>query len=130
VKTKDRRKLEKKVLALWSKVVRLKGYCEICGPKVHHDVLHAHHIYSCRHQGTRYKLENGCCLCPAHHIYFAHRDIMEFSDWVQANRPKELLDRLRIWARTTSHLTQFDLEFLEDEFNKRLTALQENTNVI
>lgn len=77
--------LNKELDKLWSQAVRKKGYCEYCLRKPPEVVLHAHHIYSRRHYQTRWDLRNGVCLCNGCHLYKAHKDIQEFSDWVRAH---------------------------------------------
>ena len=77
--------INKQLDKLWSQAVRKKGYCEYCLRKAPEVVLHAHHIYSRRHYQLRWDLRNGVCLCNGCHLYKAHKDIQEFSDWVRAH---------------------------------------------
>lgn len=80
---------------LWSKKIRSRGYCEYCLKRPPEVVLHAHHIYSRRHYATRWDLDNGVCLCTGCHLYKAHKDIQEFSDWVVAHFGSTHIEILR-----------------------------------
>lgn len=90
--------LNKQLDILWSKAVRSKGYCEYCGKKPPEVVLHAHHIYSRRHFSTRWNIKNGVCLCTGCHLYKAHKDIQEFSDWVRAHFGSTHIEMLKVEA--------------------------------
>ena len=87
--------LNKKLDELWSRAVRKRGYCELCLKQPPEVVLHAHHIYSRRHYQTRWDVDNGVCLCTGCHLYKAHKDIQEFSDWVVAHYGSTKIEILR-----------------------------------
>lgn len=61
------KQLDKKCLALWAKIVKHGGRCEICGstPKV----LHAHHLINRGNRNYRYDVENGIALCCRCHLF-------------------------------------------------------------
>lgn len=90
--------LNKQLDKLWSKKVRERGYCEYCLKRPPEVVLHAHHIFSRRHYSTRWLVENGICLCTGCHLYTAHKDIQEFSDWVRNHYGDDKINALRFQA--------------------------------
>lgn len=61
-----RKKLDAKALDLWSKLVRLKGICEICGAVktgTNDIILTAHHLVSRSWSAGRHQVDNGACVC-------------------------------------------------------------------
>jgi len=74
---------------LWSKIVKKKGACEVCGKKLN---LNSHHIVGRKNLTLRFDLRNGCCLCAGCHKFYqqsAHEDPLWFADWVKQNRPSD-----------------------------------------
>ena len=65
---------------LWSNMIkqRAEGKCEICGSD---NYLSAHHIVPRTNYALRHDLENGVALCRRHHLYWAHKDVLDFSAW-------------------------------------------------
>lgn len=61
------KQLDKKCLALWAKIVKIDGRCEICynTPKV----LHAHHLIGRSNRLFRYDPMNGIALCCRCHLF-------------------------------------------------------------
>ena len=62
-------KYEQRMLEHWTKLVkkRAENRCEMAGPDCSGD-LHAHHIIPKHLEPSRkYDVENGICLCEAHH---------------------------------------------------------------
>lgn len=112
--------LNKKLDNLWSKVVRSKGECELCGRKPPEVVLHAHHIFSRRWYSTRWDIKNGVCLCTGDHLFKAHKDIQEFSDWVQDRYGLDYIDDLRRKAHETADFTKEQKKELINNLQKIL----------
>jgi hypothetical protein len=52
---REAKSLPKKADDLWSKCVRIKGVCEVCGKK---EYLNAHHIFSRHNKSTRWDVDN------------------------------------------------------------------------
>lgn len=100
--------LNKQLDKLWSKKVREKGYCEYCLKRPPEVVLHAHHIYSRKNYSTRWDLDNSVTLCNGCHLYKAHKDVQEFSDWVISHFGKEYIENLRKKAHTIVQYTKED----------------------
>lgn len=116
--------LNKKLDQLWSKFVRESvGRCELCGRKPPEVVLHAHHIFSRRHYSTRWDILNGVCLCNGCHLYKAHKDIQEFSDWVIEHCGNEHIDNLRIKSHTIADYTKEEKKEMINNFKKMLDNL-------
>lgn len=86
--------------ALWAEAVKKKaGYvCEYCGAE---KSLQAHHIISRVHWPIRYDLENGVCLCRYHHLFWAHREALEFLEWIKDKRD---LEKLKLRKHTKGKL--------------------------
>ena len=75
----------------WSKHIKQKGFCQICGTT---EKLHAHHVnegFSERNKKEQISLDNGICLCEnCHNVFheeygridFTFDDYLEFKkDW-------------------------------------------------
>lgn len=78
----------KKAMAEWSRIIRTNKHCEKCDSTTK---LNAHHIQSKTIKGTRFKLENGICLCPKCHKFgntSAHKSII-FAEWLRNNKPTQ-----------------------------------------
>lgn len=75
--------------------------CEYCG-KI--DTLNSHHIFSRSNHSVRWDLDNGVCLCVAHHTFSkgfsAHKTPVEFVEWIKEVRGEEWYDNLRRKARS------------------------------
>ncbi len=110
-------------LTLWSKIVRMKGYCEMCGRT---DLrLNAHHLIRKDYRFFRHNLENGICLCASCHIFntppkiSAHGTPIAFDDWLRDTFP----DRHE-WLKKNRHK---DIKFYPD-YNKIWSVLKEQEN--
>jgi len=96
---KERRKIEKECDELWSKIVRSTGECQRCGKKT---ALQAAHIISRKHKLFRWDLRNGLCLCVRCHLYWQHREPVEFTEWLKTNYPEKyrlVLEKDKITGR-------------------------------
>lgn len=79
----------------WAEAVKERaGYrCERCGKSEH---LNAHHAYGRRsHPSVRHDLENGVCLCAGCHLWWAHKEVLEFGDWFRKKLGKQRYEALR-----------------------------------
>ena len=78
----NKTKLKKDCDKLWSQIIRQRdGKCLVDGCT--NESLHAHHIFSRRHLGTRWlPITNGVSLCFYHHKYWAHVDYEDFRKFV------------------------------------------------
>ena len=122
VKT-DRQKAMADCDRKWANSVkeRVGWKCEYCGKNKEQTVLHSHHIFSRRHLGTRWELNNGICLCTEHHLYLAHRDTATFMLWLQRNKGTTFIETLEIKAHGITKYSTSELKLIAknwDEFNK------------
>ncbi len=70
----------------WQRAVKERdGHaCQKCGYNVYPRGLHAHHIFSKgAHPHMRFDVEDGITLCLRHHLYWAHTDGCEFTEWLK-----------------------------------------------
>lgn len=78
---------KRKKLIEWSKLIRKKGYCEVC---LKNKNLNAHHILpKDRYQNLMFEELNGICLCVSCHKYnkySAHKNGIWFTEWLKVNR--------------------------------------------
>ena len=86
--------IKKQCDELWSEKIkeRADNKCEKCGNRRY---VQAHHIIPRTNYALRYDLENGVALCRACHLYWAHKDTVDFYDWVTSRRDIEYLKQSR-----------------------------------
>lgn len=65
--------------ALFGKLVRGRGPCEVCGT---YSDLQCAHGFSRSYQATRWDDRNAFPLCRAHHVYYTHRPL-EWDEWLR-----------------------------------------------
>ena len=84
----------------WAQAVKQRdlNVCYRCGRR---DDLQAAHIFTRSKRSTRWDLENGVCLCGGCHIFWAHRNPLEFYDWVKSWMGKERFEALQQRANQT-----------------------------
>jgi hypothetical protein len=110
-----RKKVEKELDKLCSKIVRSKGACEKCGRKTN---LQCAHIFTRSYKGTRWDLENLVCLCGGCHLFWAHKDPEAFRDWLIAKMGDAKYTWLKIRAYATAHFTVTELLLLKRQLEK------------
>lgn len=76
--------LKRKADKLFSQIVRRKGFCERC---LRSSNLQCAHIVSRTNKNLRWNLDNAVCLCYRCHFHWAHRNPLEFTEWVRTNFP-------------------------------------------
>jgi len=86
VKASTKKSLKKKMDALWSKIIRSRGSCEVCGTACQN----AHHIIGRVNYNLRWDLRNGVALCVGCH-FKAHNNPIEFLDYLWEVRPGDYL---------------------------------------
>lgn len=81
--------LIKKCDKLWSQLVILSagGKCEKFGSNKH---IQAHHIVPRTNWNLRFDERNGIALCRKCHLYWAHKDSIEFYNWLANYRNSDL----------------------------------------
>lgn len=89
--------------------------CAVCG-KV--SPLHSAHIFSRKNKTVRWDLENGIALCVKHHLYWAHKEPVEFVRFCEELLGKEKLDALGMKARQVGRM--LDLDAIEQNLKSYL----------
>jgi len=91
----------------WSKQIRSKGKCEVCGST---RFLNAHHIIGRRNLHLRHKLRNGVCVCAGCHTFgrnSAHQNPIWFGDWLENNRKEDIE-----WLRKEQHILEDNYDYV------------------
>ena len=81
---------------LWKLVIRKRAnnhceYCNVYRPKN----LHTHHIIPRTCYPLRHDIENGIALCLRHHLYYAHKDMIGFYNFIKDKRDLDYLESRR-----------------------------------
>ena len=95
---KKRISLSKQADALWSKLVKLGGTCNLCGSTQR---LQAAHGWSRRYRGTRWLPINGWCLCSGCHWRFTN-DPIGWDNVMRGGWGQPVYDELRALALKTA----------------------------
>lgn len=98
---------------MFSKIVRVIGYCQNC-PSTEN--LQAAHGFSRSYRAVRWDFRNCFALCRSCHVYFTHRPL-EWDVWLRKAWGDVLYDELRALALT---YTYPDIEVLYGELKARL----------
>ena len=77
---------------LWSQLIKKNGVCERCGKDKY---VQAHHIIPRTCYPLRHDIINGVALCRACHLYWAHKDALEFANWIKHFRDLDYLESRR-----------------------------------
>jgi hypothetical protein len=112
---------DKRLDDLWAKAVkkRARSRCEYCGKTT---TLNSHHIFSRSNRATRWDVNNGVCLCVAHHVFgnmSAHKAPIEFVEWLKEKRGERWYDTLRQKAKTVARKP--DKQQIREELERYLT---------
>lgn len=98
-KKTERQKAIKRLDALAKEVVfaRDKCRCVKCGKST---TLAPAHIFSRRNFSVRWDTDNIICLCYRHHIHWAHKEPILFTEWVKEHLGEKKYNQLRLRANT------------------------------
>ena len=109
----------KRLDKLWAEAVKAIARCERCGRRPPEVQLHADHIVPRTHKRTRWMVENGSSLCAKDHLWWRHKDGLEWSDWIRATRPEDvaLVESLK---NEVFHHSSIDYEAIEAELKATL----------
>jgi len=99
-KTSLKRKMDK----LFSEKVREIGFCQHCGSRSN---LQCSHIFSRKNLSVRWDIENAVCLCYRCHFYWAHKEPVEYTEWVRQFKD---LGHLQGKIATAKPMKLYDLE--------------------
>lgn len=120
---KPARTLIKKCDVLFSKIVRSKGRCEVCG-KI--ETLQCAHIISRKNHQVRWDPDNALCLCMHHHLYWAHKEPMEFAMWLSAYKGKGFYQKLK---RKSEAIRPIDHETIYEELKSSWVDIEKGSVV-
>jgi len=101
-KLQNKGRIKRRLLTLWSKKAHEihNNCCAICGLKTGDIVdgkkqkIDAHHVEDKTNYSLRFDIRNSILLCVWHHKFgknSAHRSPIFFIDWMEKNRPKQIL---------------------------------------
>lgn len=91
-KKKTKRYWIKKCDKVFSEIVRSVGVCERCGTTKN---LQCAHIVSRVNHSIRFDLENGIALCYSCHLMWAHKNPLEFAEWLYERYGEDIHQRLK-----------------------------------
>lgn len=99
-----KKRLAKRLHDEWSKAVKDRDgwVCQKdgCGRTTN---LNSHHAYGKgAHPSVRYDVDNGVTLCAGHHLFWAHKEGLEFSEWFRKRLGKKRYEALRRRANGTT----------------------------
>ena len=100
-------KLKAELDKAFAKKVRARGKCQRCGRT---DMLQCAHIFSRSHMSTRWDEDNALCLCMPCHLYWAHRQPIEFTEWVMNLLGDYRFNELRMKAYRIKQWERWELE--------------------
>ena len=115
---KEISKLKKENDKIWSLIIRKKANftCEMCGTQT--NKLEAHHIFSRRHILLRWDTRNGIGLCYYCHLQRAHREPVEFAEWIKEKIGTRLYNKLKKLSRQEAHLSDDDIRKWNEKLRK------------
>jgi len=73
--------------------------CRKCGKT---SQLQVAHIFSRAKRSVRWDTDNGVLLCLRHHLFWAHKNPIEFADWVKEQLGAETFAILKMRANAVS----------------------------
>ena len=120
----ERQKLKDQLDKLWAILVKQRaGYkCER-SEKIAY--LNSHHVFSKSNLSVRWDLDNGVCLNAGWHTLqtnSAHKNPIEFINWIKGQRGVEWYKNLRIKANQIKKWTIPELRELLERFKKEINS--------
>ena len=113
--------------ALFSDYVRERDSytCQRCGKYYEPPTraIHAAHIFSRRHKGTRHDPLNAVALCHGCHTFFTGYPLY-FATWVSERLGKQQYALLMHRARKPTKFTDFDRAQIKSDLKEKLTKLR------
>lgn len=121
---KKRKTYKRRLDELWSRAVRLrdKYTCQKCGRT--HKQVQAAHIFSRNRKSVRWDIDNGITLCYYCHIHWAHREPLEFAEWIKERLGEEKYEKLKRRAYEIAYdidpeEIEAELKILIEEYEKQ-----------
>lgn len=119
--TINKTKVKKKLDVIFSKVIRARDKkCLKCGKR---ENLQCAHVSSRTHLAGRWNEMNAITLCTGCHLYWAHKEPVEFSEWLKTTHPA-VWEESRMIRATLWQPTLQDYQDLLEELTARLTVLE------
>ena len=116
-----KRSLRTKADTLFSKYIRGRDKkCQRCGKTTQ---LQAAHIYSRSILSTRYDYDNALTLCAGCHLYWAHKNPIDFTEFVREYLGEERYNSLKERAHCPEQMT---IEKYETIINDLIGRLNDN----
>lgn len=103
---------------LFSELIHKRGKCEYCGATTS---LQTAHIVPRTNKNLRWNTDNAVLLCYRHHIHWAHKNPLEFVDWVKTYMPIQYLFLMREKNKTNNSVSQ-TIEFTIKELKEKLNV--------
>jgi hypothetical protein len=115
-KRPTRTQLTKKADTLFSLLIRKRGKCEHCGKTDH---LQCAHVITRSNRNLRWNEDNALCLCNYCHIFWNHKEPLEFAEWYKTNYPIRYAFLMREKNKVNPDLGS-TIEFTIQELTERL----------
>jgi hypothetical protein len=114
--------LNNKLKKLHSLIVRTRDKkCLKCGKT---DTLQCAHVFSCKHKNTVWDEDNAVTLCFACHFYWAHKDPLEFTEWIKKRWGEDKYWEMMLKHNIAKKWTLSEKVDLAVKLTLRLTGLQ------
>lgn len=100
---------------LFSELIHKRGKCEYCGKT---ESLQTAHIIPRTNKHLRWNPDNAVLLCFRHHLYWAHKNPLEFAEWVQRYMPIQYAFLMREKNRTENSVAttiEFTIKHLREQ---------------
>lgn len=119
-KRKSKVSLRRKADILFSKYIRLRDKrCQLCGKQTQ---LQAAHVISRAVLRTRYDYDNCLTLCADCHLNWAHRNPLEFTEFIYKHLGEERYHSLIDKARHPEQMTVEKYEAVIKDLTERLNG--------
>jgi len=124
-KSEQQKKVEE-LDRLWSLVVRTRDnfQCQGKGCPANGNRMHGAHIWSRGNRSTRWDEDNGITFCFYHHITWAHRQPLEFAEWIKELIGDKMYEELRKKSNEILKVTPQVLEEIKEKLEERLKYYQ------
>src|SRR6185436_1127781 len=98
---------------VFSELIRLRDWntCQRCGKTAHSAKIECSHIFSRRHQATRFAMDNAVAHCFTCHDYLGGAPV-EFDAWARRFLGEGRLEMLRVKHRQICKRTEVEREEL------------------
>lgn len=118
MKTPTKKTLIKKLDTVMSQIVRSRGVCAKCGKGAEQVTLQCAHIFSRRNMSVRFDLRNLLALCYACHFHWAHKEPIQFYEFIEQYLGEYEFSQLKIRARGIVKWSIEDLQTLLGQMEK------------